>query len=77
MVRATLTGNGTTIPELSDISSVLVRYAYDEAGNLLRVTMQDDSGVRQDVESSSWASNYDLNGNLTWKTNCTHPWMCT
>lgn len=108
MVRATLTGNGAATPELSDIQlscnsssdvgSVVVRYTYDEAGNLLRVTTVDDSGstedvrddagwstgerinslnqiMRQDVGGDTWTFSYDLNGNMTEKTNGSDSWI--
>ncbi|MBS2037938.1 hypothetical protein JST97_23330, partial [bacterium] len=84
----------------SDVGSVVVRYAYDEAGNILRVTTADDSGfsqdvrddvgwssgqrintlnqvMRRDVGGDTWAFSYDLNGNMTGKTNGVDTWTYT
>ena len=110
MVRATLTGNGSATPTLSDIQltcnagsdtgSRVIRTRYDEAGNILRITTIDDLGVsedvrddvgwssgdrintlnqimRQDVGGDTWTFSYDLNGNMTGKTNGVDAWTYT
>ena len=67
MVRATLTGNGTDTPSLSDIQltcnagsdtgSRTIRTQYDEAGNILRITTIDDLGVSEDVrDDAGWSA---------------------
>ena len=110
MVRATLTGNGTDSPTLSDIQltcnsasdtgSRVIRTAYDDAGNILKITTIDDLGVsedvrddagwspgdrintlnqvlRQDVGGDTWTFSWDLNGNMTGKTNGLDTWIYT
>ena len=110
MVRATLTGTGSATPTLSDIQltcnsgsdtgSRVKRYAFDEAGNILKITTIDDLGVsedvrdddgwtsgdrinsmnqimRQDVGGDTWTFSYDLNGNMTGKTNGVDTWIYT
>jgi YD repeat-containing protein len=72
MVRATLTGNGTDTPTLSDIQltcnansdngSRVLRYRYDNAGNITRITTVDDSGVKLDVrDDENWAPEERIN----------------
>ena len=72
MVRATLTGTGSATPTLSDIQltcnagsdtgSRVLRYAFDEAGNILKITTIDDLGVSEDVrDDDGWSSPDRLN----------------
>ena len=72
MVRATLTGNGSATPTLSDIQltcnagsdtgSRVIRTRYDEAGNILRITTIDDLGVSEDVrDDAGWSSGDRIN----------------
>ena len=72
MVRATLTGNGSATPTLSDIQltcnagsdtgSRVIRTRYDEAGNILRITAIDDLGVSEDVrDDAGWSSGDRIN----------------
>ena len=67
MVRATLTGTGSATPTLSDIQltcnagsdtgSRVLRYAFDEAGNILKITTIDDLGVSEDVrDDDGWSA---------------------
>ncbi|MGB5047841.1 MAG: hypothetical protein WBO46_02805, partial [Caldilineaceae bacterium] len=72
IIRATLTGTGTATPSLSDIQlscnsasstgSRVLRYSYDEAGNILNIATITNSGTTNDTrDDAGWSSGDQIN----------------